>query len=851
MRVAQHNLRREIHRFNAVLAETAAKNVNVLYNNLVDDFRLLAAQLAALSRSADLQHQTMIEVQSAASQKYRCLCLFTAGGELRAMAPKRLPAASAVYSKVPPPERDLPPGWKAIFNAFTKAKSGLLHRSKPRIAGLDLVPVIYFGLKLPATISGQPDQYLVAEMDLRVVWRRTDHMITGFRGHVLVAAESGMIISHTDRAYIGRRIPSPLTPVVQGYAGRTSYRAGEQVMLAGYSPVSKRSGWGVVVAQPEETALAPVSRIAWVALGVSILAIVLSGGAAFFFARSITRPLEQLTETAQHITETGRLNSAIPVTGSDEAGRLAASFNRMIDGLKSAEAALRESEQRFAFAMDAAKDGIWDWNIASGEVYYSPGYAAMLGFSPDETTGDIDFWKERLHPEDRSAALKANYDCLENRREDFEIEFRMRAKNGEWRWILGRGNAMVRDETGRALRMIGTHTDITERKKTEAQLRQTYKMEAVGTLAGGIAHDFNNILAAVIGFAEISIAEVPEHHPVRSNLEQILASSMRARDLVKQLLGFSRRQEEEQRPVDLKPILSEALKLLRATLPATIEITSEWNPEVKPVKADPTRIHQLIINLCKNAADAMHPAGGVLTVRLDPVTETDAPAPPASVRTGEGIVKITVQDTGPGIPPEIRDRIFDPFFTTKPVGAGTGMGLSVVHGIVQRHGGAVTVDSAPGAGAAFSVFLPAVRPQSPPPADSPVTVAPTGTERILFVDDEPAITGYARRLLRKLGYDPAVETTAEDALATFRNNPESFDLVITDMTMPRMTGIELAGEVLRIRPGTPIILCTGYSDQIDEEKARHLGLRRLVLKPLSAAEMSRTIRAVLDETNPA
>jgi len=405
---------------------------------------------------------------------------------------------------------------------------------------------------------------------------------------------------------------------------------------------------------------------------------------------------------------------------------------------------------------------------------------------------------------------------------------------------------------GRLVR-IQIATDITRIKElqekqlqSEAQLRQAHKMEAVGTLAGGVAHDFNNILAAIIGFAELALLDLPAGLPARSNLDQILRSALRGRDLVKQILSFSRRSEQERIPIHLEPVVRETLKMLRATVPTTIEITQEFGPDLAVVEADPTQMHQLILNLAGNAVDAMKESGGTLAVRVENITvDRSLAAKHLDLKEGR-YLKITVEDSGTGIPPEILARIFDPFFTTKGVGSGTGMGLSVVHGIVQSHGGVITVESSPGQGAAFHLYLPAAESQAGAVRPEPEGRLVRGHERVLFVDDEQMLVEFAGQMLTTLGYQTTIKTSSLEALEAFKVDPDSFDLVITDMTMPQMTGADLAKEILSIRPEVPIILCTGYSDQIDEAKAGRIGIRRLIIKPLSVSDTSLAIREVLD-----
>ncbi len=383
-----------------------------------------------------------------------------------------------------------------------------------------------------------------------------------------------------------------------------------------------------------------------------------------------------------------------------------------------------------------------------------------------------------------------------------------------------------------------------ERSQLALHLQQAQKMEAIGTLAGGIAHDFNNILSAVIGFSELSLSESPIDSNLHTNLQQVLAAGQRAKGLIRQILTFSRQSKPERQPVQLGSLTKEALKLLRASLPATIDIQQDIRSQGY-VMADPTQMHQVIMNLCTNAGQAVSAEGGVLelTVRdrhLAPEEIADNP----DLQPGP-FLELVVKDNGHGIPPEIQNRIFEPFFTTKAKGEGTGMGLSVVHGIVKSCQGSIQVTSRHKQGTAFHVLLPAmpVVEAQHKPADKDLL---RGSERILFVDDELPIAKMAVQGLGLMGYQVQAETDSPRALSIFAESPGYFDLVITDMNMPKLTGKQLAVEMLRIRPNLPIILCSGFSEPISEQSAEKLGIRGYLVKPIGIKELAKTVRTILD-----
>ncbi|MCU0539536.1 MAG: ATP-binding protein [Desulfobacterales bacterium] len=397
-----------------------------------------------------------------------------------------------------------------------------------------------------------------------------------------------------------------------------------------------------------------------------------------------------------------------------------------------------------------------------------------------------------------------------------------------------------------------TALDITERKRSETELRaletrlrQAQKMEAIGTLAGGIAHDFNNILAAIIGYTELSKIESTENPALSSNLNDILKAALRARDLVRQILMFSRQAQSEFGPVQVHRVVQESLSLLKATLPTTIRIRQDLATRAT-ILGDATQIHQVVMNLGTNAFHAMRAPGGLLDVSLSETLIADKRPPELDHLTPGRYLRLTVSDTGHGIDPAIMHRLFDPYFTTKPKGEGTGLGLAVVHGIVKHHGGGIQVHSQLGAGTSFDLYFPVMAEQRTAAAPVEVDPAAGGRERILFVDDEPAIAELGKRLLESLGYRVTSCKGAIEALDRFRSDPLAYDLLITDMTMPQMTGDRLAAALTAIRPGLPVIVCTGFSELIGPERAREIGIQALIMKPFLKGEMAEAIRAALE-----
>jgi PAS domain S-box-containing protein len=416
--------------------------------------------------------------------------------------------------------------------------------------------------------------------------------------------------------------------------------------------------------------------------------------------------------------------------------------------------------------------------------------------------------------------------------------------DGELHYFFVRVSALM-DENGKMNGFISASSNTTEQKQMEERLRQSRKMESIGTLTGGIAHDFNNLLYMISGNTELALEDTPVANPAHQNLQEIKSASLKAADIVKQLLHFSRKTDQKLQPIDAVTVIKDSIKFLSSTIPSTIKLKTQLPDTEIPILADSTQINQIMINLCINASQAMEETGGTLEIKVETSSlDKEAVNSYSDLAVADNYLKITLSDTGPAIPSEIINRIFDPYFTTKEFGKGSGMGLTAVQGIVKNHNGAITVNNQVGKGTAFTILFPVID-EAPAVTTNKKGAISHGTGTILFVDDEKAITNMMQQALEKIGYRVQTKLNPKEALDLFKLKPDSFDLVITDMTMPEMTGVKFAEKLREIRPDIPIILCTGHSSLIDEDKANQLGISGYVMKPVSMSKIAKAIREAL------
>jgi two-component system, cell cycle sensor histidine kinase and response regulator CckA len=516
-----------------------------------------------------------------------------------------------------------------------------------------------------------------------------------------------------------------------------------------------------------------------------------------------------------------------------------------VNHLRQQVSELKNSEEPFKLVVDRSRDGIVVVDANCKVVYANNKFAEMLGYTIGEVY-DLYIWDwDKNLPKEDILGLASSVDDIEGHL----FETRHTRKDGTCIDVeLSNSGTFA---GGKKL-IFCISRDITDRKKSEEekikleeQVRHAQKLKAIGTLAGGIAHDFNNILSVIIGYTELGLKKINSDTPIYSYLLTTQKASIRAKNIIQQLLMFSRKVGPKKQSLNIAPIIKETVTFLRSTIPSTINIQTKINVDNHVVHADPTQIHQVLMNLCVNAAHSIGKNVGSIKITATSEYLNDFTNLPFKELPEGDYIKISVEDNGPGIAPAIQSRIFEPYFTTRDKSKGSGMGLAVVDGIIENHGGSITVDSTLGKGTVFRLILPATK-SNADRLEKQTSVIPGGTESILFVDDEKEICKIVKLILEEQGFSVQTAYSALDALNIFRKNPDGFDLVITDMTMPYFTGDELFEEIKTIRNNIPVILCTGHNDYINEEKALAMGVAAFLFKPVGNIELCTTIRNVLD-----
>ena len=707
------------------------------------------------------------------------------------------------------------------------------------------------------TIAGKSRGLIWAQLSDSVVDRvLAAETVTMLPASSCIVVRGGPVVRCTDQTALRRGALGPA--LMSEPSGAFVWESNERYLAGFWSLFLDAEfaspDWRIIFSEPEDEVLAPLTRFRRVFALAAALAILI---VAFLSTGQIRRSLGPLaalrlgTERIAHL----KFDRPVEVKSGDEFEDLADSFNSMSDrvraqfleanrmnqALANKSEELQEREARLAAILDAAVDAIVTVDATGRLESFNRTAERIFGLPETEAVGrplnDLFGVPLVTGPGSLQASSEVGSQMLEvaGRRRDgamFPAEVRFtEARAGDR--ILH--TVFIRDISER-------RRTAEERERLEAQLRHAQKMETIGTLAGGIAHDFNNILAPIIGYVELALGE-PMSADITADLEQVLGAAMRAKDLVRQILLFSRRGEMAFSTIEVGPIVSEALKLLRASLPATIEIKSSIAPDVARVAGDPTQLHQVLMNLCTNAYHAMRERGGVLDVRVDMV---DVDTITGGRAADQRAVRLMVRDTGQGMDSATLERLFEPFFTTKPVGEGTGLGMSIVHGIITHHGGTITVQSTPGLGTTFEIHLPSVEQEAAVGEKAAAPSQVRGEGRILVVDDDAVIAQLLARVLARVGYNVVQATVSSDVPAILAEAEPPFDLIITDQTMPGMTGLELADRIRSWRSGFPIILLSGFSEFGGQDPKKH-GLRAVLMKPVPIDVLAATVARVLNE----
>jgi len=539
---------------------------------------------------------------------------------------------------------------------------------------------------------------------------------------------------------------------------------------------------------------------------------------------------------------------ALHVEKRRQTGKLRALNQNLDEQVALQTTEIEQQKARLELVLRSAELGTWDWNVQTGEVRYDERWAEMLGYRLEEIAPGYQGWERLLHPEDKPHVIETLAAHLEGKTAGYEVEQRLHSKSGKWVWVLAKGRVIERDAAGRPLRACGTHQDISERKRGEeekaalqAQLNQAQKMESIGRLAGGVAHDFNNLLTVINGYADLALVKLSAGDPLRTGLVEIRKAGEHAAALTRQLLAFSRQQVLQPRKLDLNRIVADMRPLLERLVGEDVEVRVELEAGNAMVHADPHQLGQVIMNLAVNARDAM-PNGGRLRIKTANEEWDKCQAETCPDGRAGRYVTLAVSDNGEGMNESTRQRIFDPFFTTKTIGQGTGLGLSMVQGIVAQSNGFINVVSEPNQGTTFKIYLPLSAEAAAEATQTAELPAAGGKETVLVVEDEPGVRDYTAEALRTYGYHVIKAENAGEALLICEQKGERIHLVLTDVVMPHVNGPELAGRLEKLQPGIKVLFMSGYTGKVADMGAEH------IQKPFSPEQLATRVRAVLART---
>lgn len=718
VRVGKSVVRGEVDGRNLHLSRFIARDIDSQFDGVWENVHLVMYDLEEETRASEdaleLQARAMLELRLSAPLTYRALYLFDDGKVLLHLEDS-LEDLLKIRDAREIVDRESAPVDEDVLRAYSEAKEEGVFVSPIRFVGFEQMPTIL--LAVPGDRGSiETSQVAVVEMDLRDVWRRVDEVRIGQTGRALVVSRDGVIIAHPDRFYIGSTIADELLPVVYGYEGRAEYTdpVEGKTMLASYSPVGGLSGWGVVVEQERDEALAPVNMVGLLTLAILLGTLAIAVLVNVLVARSITRPIQHLAEATGNIARTGDLGQGVTVVGRDEVGQLAETFNRMISGLRQAreqrslaEDALLESKERFRSMVENINEVIFNVDAEGRIVYISPVVEKFGGYGPGEITGQP--IERFIHPDDWPGVRESFERTLAGQQEPYD--FRVLDKDGKAVYVHTSGRPLL--DNGRVVGITGVMTDISVQRELEEKLRESQKMEAIGTLVGGIAHEFNNLLTAILGNLSLAMLQTEPDTQIRHDLATVERASRRAAELVRQLLIFGRKARVGSTSLlDVNTIALEVAAMLKQTVDRRINVRVQLAEDLPIIAACRGQVDQVLTNLCTNASDALsdrlemvpgseYEMGNAPTIIIETecvvVNETGSP---------RRFVRIGVSDNGCGMDAGTRARVFEPFFTTKEVGKGTGLGMAMVHSIVEGYGGRVEIYSEPGVGTDVDVYLP-------------------------------------------------------------------------------------------------------------------------------------------------
>ncbi|MEP7243416.1 MAG: ATP-binding protein [Gammaproteobacteria bacterium] len=759
-------------------------------------------------------------------------------------------------------------GPQVVFRTASRGAAGVTLLCAALLIGCALdVPVLR--TLLPQSLTLRADTALMLALGLLVVfaaalWWNTRSLVQA-EARILHRDRLYSMLSHCNQAIVHARSADDLLPQIcriaceegefrLAWIGWLDDSSGKISTLAkhgdeSYIDAREEGAPPAVPVSPETTTDDPVSECIRRAHHVVVNDVQHAAGTAHWLVRAKRHGVGSLASFP--VLFQGRASGALTVYSS-QAGSFGHDELRLLDEVagdvsfaldtfdreaqrRAAEESLRETTHMLQTLVDASPLAIVVIDASKRVLLWSPAAERMFGWSGEEAVGKV----LPIVPEEDVSKMRASRPDRQ-----FAVERRRQRKDGT-PIDVNLWSSPLQDAGGSIIGTLGILADVTERKQFERQIRQSQKLDALGTIAGGIAHDFNNILTVLRGNLSLAQMTLPSDHGMRVSLSEMDQACNRAADLVRQILTFGRQQEQLRQVITLQPVVQEAMQLLRSTIPSGITIETHIPPNLPTVMADRTQIHQVILNLGINASHAMESQRGRLVLSLEALdVDLDLAATCPELHPGR-YVRLSVEDTGSGMDRETLDRIFEPFFTTKTAGRGTGLGLAVVRGIVKNHDGAITVTSEPGRGTHFAVYFPVVDGEVTGKHAQVVEALHGNGERVLFLDDEEPLVRLASRMLERLGYRVEAHTSASDALAVFRSRPGEFDLVLTDLSMPGASGIDFARSVLDIRPEVPVILTTGYIDPDDLDLVQRIGVREVILKPTTIEEMGRSFRRLL------